>query len=133
VQFTSSVAGKYYYGVVNSGAAEPAIATTGTGSACTAGANNITAYMTSGAKDLYIKVKDTDGNVSDMLKISIPAFSASAQTSGPMPEATVETTPAPTPTPDPAPDFNNIKITGGTVLYLNPDFAGITITFGNGQ
>jgi hypothetical protein len=118
VQFTSSVAGRYYYAVVNPGAAEPTIGTGGIGTICVAGVNNITAYMTSGAKDLYIKVKDADGNVSDALKIHIPAFSASIQTQE-------------EPPPDDPPDFSGVVITGGTVVYLNPDFAGIKITFGN--
>jgi hypothetical protein len=111
VQFTSGTAGRYYYAVVNSGANEPIIATGGVGTACTAGVNNITAYMTAGAKDLYIKVKDADGNVSDALKISIPAYSTQTQTQEP-------------------PDFSNVVITGGTVVYLNPAFPTVVIKFG---
>ena len=42
-------------------------------------------------------------------------------------------TPAPTPDTTEPPDFGNIVITGGTVVYLNPDFTGITITFGSDQ
>jgi hypothetical protein len=77
--------------------------------------NTITISLTTGAKDFYIKVKDAAGNVSDALKIVIPAYSATPQT-----ETFTDT-----------PDFSNIVITGGTVVYMNPDFAGITITFGN--
>jgi hypothetical protein len=111
VEFTASAAGRYYYSVVNSGAAEPSVSTTGIGTVCTSGSNTITVYLTSGEKDLYIKVKDADGNISDALKITIPAYSA--------------------PTPAPPPSFDDMVITGGTVVYINPDFSGITITFGN--
>jgi hypothetical protein len=121
VTFTSSVVGRYYYSVVNSGTAEPSIATAGTGTACTAGSNTITVYMKAGAKDLYIKVKDAEGNLSGALKIAVPVFVAA--------EATGE----PDPDPDAVPDFGGIVITGGTVVYLNPAFAGITITFGGGN
>ena len=117
VQFTSSAEGRYYYSVVNSGANEPTVATGGLGTVCSAGSNTITVYMTAGAKDLYIKVKDADGNVSDTLKISVPAYSA-AQASDPTSE------------PETAPDFSNVVITGGTVVYLNPDFSAIVIKFG---
>jgi hypothetical protein len=116
VQFTSSAAGRYYYYVVNSGAAEPAVPTSSLGTVCAAGVNTITVYMTAGAKDVYIKVKDADGNISDALKIAVPAYAAAAQSQ--------------TNTPEPAPNFDNMTITGGTVVYINPDFSGITITFG---
>jgi hypothetical protein len=111
VQFMSNTSGRYYFSVVNSGAAEPSIDTTGPGTSCLTGTNTITVNLTAGAKDIYIKIKDADGNVNDALKISIPAYSSS--------------------TPTPPPGFENMVITGGTVVYLNPDFAGITITFGN--
>ena len=117
VTFTSSAAGKYFYATVNTGAAEPIIATSGLGSNCTAGANTITVYLTAGAKDVYIKVKDADGNISDVLKVSVPAYEEPLA-------------PQSEPTPVTPPNFDNMVITGGTVVYLNPDFAGITITFG---
>jgi hypothetical protein len=79
--------------------------------------------MTAGAKDLYIKVKDADGNVSGALKISIPAYSASSQSAASEPE--------PDSIPDTPPDFSGITITGGEIIYINPDFSGIKITFGN--
>jgi hypothetical protein len=115
VQFTSSADGRYYYSVVSGGANAPTVGTGGLGSVCAAGSNTITVYVTAGAKDVYIKVKDANGNVSDALKITVPAYAAQAQT----------------PAPEEPPNFDNIIITGGTVVYLNPDFAGITITFGN--
>ncbi len=117
VTFTSSEAGRYYTAYVNSGANAPNIATGGLGTSCAAGVNTVTVYLTGGAKDLYIKVKDAAGNVSGALKIAVPAYSAQT----------------PDPEPGAPPNFDDIVITGGTVVYLNPDpaFAGITITFGN--
>ncbi|GHU36011.1 hypothetical protein FACS1894105_05680 [Clostridia bacterium] len=116
ITFTSSEAGRYYTAYTASGNVAPTISTLGTGTACTQGSNTITVSLTTGAKDFYIKVKDAAGNVSDALKIVIPVYNATA----------------PTETPD-TPDFSGIVIQGGTVVYLNqsPEFAGITITFGN--
>jgi 5-hydroxyisourate hydrolase-like protein (transthyretin family) len=108
VSFTSSEAGKYYTAYTTSGGNQPTISTLGAGTACVAGLNTITVSLTTGAKDLYIKVKDAAGNVSDALKIVMPAYSAQTQT------------------PD-TPDFGNIVIKGGTVVYINPDFSQITI------
>lgn len=76
VKFTSSEAGNYYYAVAESGAAEPDVDTSGTGTACdtteqTISLNNISG---AGAKDIYIVVKDAAGNVSQPLKITIPAI-----------------------------------------------------------
>jgi hypothetical protein len=89
--------------------------------------------MTSGAKDVYIKVKDADGNVSAALKISVPAYSPPAQPAAPpdTPDTPPDTSTEADAPPDAPPDFSGIVITGGTVVYLNPAFSGITITFGN--
>jgi hypothetical protein len=38
--------------------------------------------------------------------------------------------PVPVPTPELPPGFDNIVITGGTIVYLNPDFSGLSISFG---
>ena len=78
VKFTSDVAGSYYYVVVDDGAAPPVIVTTGAGIACTTLETTITdpTGLTAGAKDIYIKVKDAAGNVSDALKIDIAAYVA---------------------------------------------------------
>jgi hypothetical protein len=122
VQFTSSAVGRYYYSVVNSGANEPAVGTGGLGAVCSAGSNTITVYMTAGAKDVYIKVKDADGRVSDALKVSVPAYSASAQTAN--------QTPTQTTTPETTPDFSNVVIMGGTVDDFNTDFSTVVIKFG---
>ena len=75
VTFTSSVAGSYYYKVVASGAAEPDIDTSKSGSAAVAGSNTITLNnLTAGARDIYLVVKNAAGDVSNKLKIAIPAF-----------------------------------------------------------
>ena len=78
VRFTSSEAGTYYYAVVESNEAAPTIDTTGTGTACdtteqTISLNNLSG---AGAKDIYIVAKDAAGNVSQQLKITIPAYIA---------------------------------------------------------
>ena len=75
VTFTSSAAGSYYYKVVTSGAAEPDIDTSKSGNATVAGSNTITLNnLTAGARDIYIVVKNAAGDVSNKLKIAIPAF-----------------------------------------------------------
>ena len=73
VKFTSSEAGTYYYAVVESSAAEPTIDTTGAGISCDSGENTISLTSLEGenAKDLYIVVKDTAGNVSKPLQVKI--------------------------------------------------------------
>lgn len=75
VTFTSSAAGSYYYRVVASGAAEPEIPTTGSGTSAKAGTNTISlTNLVAGARDIYIVVKGEGGEVSDSLKVAIPAF-----------------------------------------------------------
>ena len=78
VKFTSNEAGSYYYAVVDSGASEPAIDTTGTGTSCdtTEQTISLTNFSGTGAKDIYIVVKDAAGNESEKLKITIPAYVA---------------------------------------------------------
>ena len=78
VKFTSDEAGQYYYSVVADGAAAPTIDTSGAGTACTTSETTITnpTGLTAGAKDIYIKVKDASGNVSDVIKIDIAAYVA---------------------------------------------------------
>ena len=77
VKFTSNEAGQYYYAVVNRDATAPTISTDGIGTLCTATEQTINltdSELSSGAKDIYIVVKDEAGNVSDPLKIGIPAY-----------------------------------------------------------
>ena len=76
VKFTSDEAGEYFYEVVESGATIPTINTTETGTACVSGENTIslTSLSGAGAKDIYIVAKDAVGNVSQTLKITIPAI-----------------------------------------------------------
>jgi hypothetical protein len=72
VKFTSNEAGQYYYAVVADGAAEPVIDTSGTGTASMVGETDINLTdLSTGAKDIYIKVKDASGNVSSALKMDI--------------------------------------------------------------
>ncbi len=78
VKFTSDEAGTYYYVVVESGETEPTIETTGAGTSCdtteqTISLNNLSG---AGAKDIYIVAKDAVGNISDVLKMEIPAYIA---------------------------------------------------------
>ncbi len=80
VKFTSDEEGIYYYKVVESGAGEPTIITTDPNTYdstdSTEGANVETTIsltgLTSGAKNIYIVVKDNADNVSDTLMIEIP-------------------------------------------------------------
>ena len=77
VKFTSNEAGSYYYTVVESGAAEPDVNSSGTGTACDTTEQTISlTTLTAGAKDIYIVVKDAAGNISGKLKIEIPAYVA---------------------------------------------------------
>lgn len=78
VKFTSSEAGTCYYAVVESGVAAPTINTSETGTACVSGENTIslTSLSDAGAKDIYIVAKDAAENVSQPLKIEIPAYIA---------------------------------------------------------
>ena len=81
VKFTSSEAGTYYYAVVESGEMEPTIDTTGEGTSCISGENTISLDdLAAGAKDIYIVVKDAAGNVSQSLKIEIPAYTVVPKT-----------------------------------------------------
>ena len=76
VKFTSDEAGSYYYAVVESGATEPDVNTSGTGTPCDTTEQTISLDSLTGAdaKDIYIVVKDAAGNVSEKLKITIPAI-----------------------------------------------------------
>lgn len=78
VKFTSDEAGEYYYEVVDSGATAPDIDTAKTGTACDTTEQTISLDSLTGAdaKDIYIVVKDAAGNVSEKLKITIPAYIA---------------------------------------------------------
>lgn len=78
VRFTSDEAGEYYYAVVESDDTAPTIDTTEAGTSCdtTEQAISLTSLSDAGAKDIYIVVKDAAGNVSQQLKITIPAYIA---------------------------------------------------------
>jgi hypothetical protein len=100
VKFTSGEAGEYYYAVVDNGATAPTIDTTGTGTDCDTAAQTITltGLSSSGAKDIYIAVKDAAGNVSTAIKIDIPRIpprhgsdTSSGTSGGTTTDSTVET------------------------------------------
>ena len=76
VKFTSDEAGEYYYAVVESGDTAPTIDTTVAGASCdtTEQTISLTNLSDTSAKDIYIVVKDAAGNVSQPLKITIPAI-----------------------------------------------------------
>ena len=78
VQFSSNVAGNYFYKVVNHSAAAPTVeeilASSNKGTAST-GVNNITlSNLGDGARDIYIVVVDASNTRSVVLKIEIPAY-----------------------------------------------------------
>lgn len=78
--FNSTLAGKYYWEIVEKGAKEPTIDTSYAGSTAKKGNNTVTlTSLEAGAKDLYIVVKSSDGEVSDLLKMEIPAYDAAAE------------------------------------------------------
>ena len=76
MKFTSDEAGEYYYAVVESGDTAPTIDTTVAGASCdtTEQTISLTNLSDTSAKDIYIVVKDAAGNVSQPLKITIPAI-----------------------------------------------------------
>ncbi len=75
VAFTSNESGAYYYGVVDDGADAPTVDTSGEGSPCGTTETTINLdSLSAGAKDIYIKVKDAAGNVSNAIKTDIPAY-----------------------------------------------------------
>ena len=74
IDFTSDKGGAYYYAVVDSGAAEPGIDTSGAGTALIEDYNVLNATLTAGAKDLYIIAKSEDEKLGNKLKIEIPAY-----------------------------------------------------------
>lgn len=87
VGFRSSSAGTYYWAVVDAGEAKPDIPTNVAGTTFKYADRENTIKLTSltaGAKDLYIVVKNDDDStnvkISDVLKISIPAFGGAETT-----------------------------------------------------
>ena len=78
VKFTPDKTGEYFYEVVTNGDSAPTITTTGMGTSCTASTEAAITLdsLTAGAKDIYIIVKDTAGNLSIVSKIDIPVYLA---------------------------------------------------------
>lgn len=84
VQFSSNVAGNYFYKVVASGADAPTeedvLASSNKGTAIT-GVNTITlSNLTEGARDIYIVVVGAAGGESTALKVEIPAYGSGTDT-----------------------------------------------------
>jgi LPXTG-site transpeptidase (sortase) family protein len=80
VQFYSNKSGRYYYTIVNDGAAVPSISTSGLGISCASGWTTLEVTVTTGAKDFYVRLKDANGSVSAALKIDIPAYATPTYT-----------------------------------------------------
>lgn len=75
VVFKCSEVGQYYYKVVKEGAAAPKIDTSGKGKECLEGTTTITLTgLSKGKKDVYIIVKDEAGNLSKMIKMTVPEW-----------------------------------------------------------
>ena len=75
VKFTSSMAGNYFYKVVDKGAAAPTVDTTRGGTTAVKGENTITlTNLAAGARDIYIVVKSLSNVECDPFKIEIPAY-----------------------------------------------------------
>ena len=75
VVFKCSEIGKYYYKVVKEGVAAPKISTLGKGKECLEGTTTITLTgLSKGKKDVYIIVKDEAGNLSKMIKMTVPEW-----------------------------------------------------------
>ena len=84
VQFSSNVAGNYFYKVVASGADAPTeedvLASSNKGTAIT-GVNTITlSNLTEDARDIYIVVVGVSGGESAALKVEIPAYGSGSET-----------------------------------------------------
>ena len=75
VKFTSSMAGNYFYKVVDKGAAAPTVDTTRGGTTAVKGENTITlTNLSTGARDIYIVVKSLSNVECNPFKIEIPAY-----------------------------------------------------------
>ena len=75
VKFTSSMAGNYFYEVVDKGAAAPTVNTTRGGTTAVKGENTITlTNLSTGARDIYIVVKSLSNVECNPFKIEIPAY-----------------------------------------------------------
>ena len=83
VKFNSSMAGEYFYKVVNSGTAVTSVDTTKGGTRAEKGENTITlTNLTAEARDIYIVVVSTSGGKSTPLKVEIPAYGSDVPDTG---------------------------------------------------
>jgi hypothetical protein len=129
VQFHTNESGKYYYTTVTDGTATPTIPTSGTGTSVTAGWLTLNLTVTAGAKDFYVKVKDAAGNVSNALKLDIPAYVPPPPPEEPTPPPQEPEEPG-TPPPTQEPEEPVPPPSQGGIIYLNPAFPDIKIKFG---
>ena len=82
IYFDASEAGQYYYSIVDNNAPVPTVDTSGVGNGCVTGENILIdpVGLTRGEKDIYIRMKDSVGNLSNQIKLDIyyynttPAF-----------------------------------------------------------
>ncbi len=73
VTFITDEDGQYYYSIVDDGETAPTIDTSTTGTACSEGKVSLSLTgLSSGAKDIYICLKDTGRNNSNEIQIDIP-------------------------------------------------------------
>ena len=75
VVFQANKAGSAYVALVEKGAAQPQIETEGAGTAVVAGENIVPLEgLTAGAKDVYVVLKDANGDLSEPLKVTVYAY-----------------------------------------------------------
>lgn len=75
VSFTSSKAGSCYWAVAENDALEPDIDTDAAGEPCGTSEKTVSlSGLNTGEKDVYIKVKDALGSVSESVKLDLPAY-----------------------------------------------------------
>jgi hypothetical protein len=116
VNFTSDEEGEYYNALTASGAPEPVIVTDGAGVPCDTSETTIAlADIASGALDIYILVKDLADNVSEPLKMEIPACVAPPGDGG-----TAPTTP-PDDAPTAPPSGGSLPDDSGSAVSAPPE------------
>ncbi|ACL20462.1 cell wall/surface repeat protein [Desulfitobacterium hafniense DCB-2] len=94
IDFTTDKAGTAYYLVVNSGVSAPTSMAVKAGTSLDSVSGTVTdkaATLTAGAKDIYVVVEDSAGNISTPLKISVAAYVAPDTTAPTVTSVTVPT------------------------------------------
>ena len=80
IKINTKEAASCYYAVVDSGAAEPEIDTSGTGIPLRVGDNSVPVTLTAGAKDVYVAAKNEDGSIATLKTAIGEALSTSTLT-----------------------------------------------------